>query len=123
MRSLAQRSATAAKDIKTLIEVSGDKVKVGMGQVQRAGITMKEVVSSVQQVTAIMQDIATASHEQSIGVDQVNSAIAHLDQVTQRNAAMVEQAAEATGSLALDAIELGAAVSLFQFGPKRTIHQ
>ena len=117
VRSLAQRSATAAKDIKNLIDVSVGKVDIGMVQVKRAGTTMEQVVASVQQVTAIMQDIATASHEQSIGVDQVNAAIAHMDQVTQQNAAMVEQGAAATASLALEAVGLEDAVSLFKFGP------
>ena len=119
VRSLAQRSATAAKDIKNLIDVSVGKVGIGMVQVQRAGATMEQVVTAVQQVTAIMGDIATASHEQSIGVEQVNSAIAHLDQVTQQNAAMVEHGTEATSSLALEAVELGEAVSLFKFGVQR----
>jgi aerotaxis receptor len=77
---------------------------------------MGQVVTSVQQVTAIMQEISTASREQSIGVDQVNSAIAHMDQVTQQNAALVEQAAAATASLALEAEGLSQAVSLFKFG-------
>jgi aerotaxis receptor len=116
VRNLAQRSATAAKDIKNLIDVSVGKVSAGMVQVDRAGATMKEVVSSVQQVTAIMREISIASHEQSIGVDQVNSAIAHMDQVTQQNAALVEEAAAATASLALEAGGLTQAVSLFKFG-------
>ena len=119
VRNLAQRSAAAAKDIKNLIDESVGKVGIGMVQVQRAGATMEQVVASVRQVTAIMQDIATASHEQSIGVDQVNAAIAHMDQVTQQNAAMAEEGAEATASLALEAVDLGKAVSLFKFGPAR----
>ncbi|HEX5342965.1 MAG TPA: methyl-accepting chemotaxis protein [Duganella sp.] len=120
VRNLAQRSATAAKDIKNLIDVSVGKVSAGMVQVDRAGATMKEVVASVQQVTAIMKEISVASHEQSIGVDQVNSAIAHMDQVTQQNAALVEEAAAATASLALEAGGLTQAVSLFKFGPARS---
>jgi aerotaxis receptor len=119
VRNLAQRSATAAKDIKNLIDVSVGKVSAGMAQVDRAGATMKEVVASVQQVTAIMHEISVASHEQSIGVDQVNSAIAHMDQVTQQNAALVEEAAAATASLAIEAGGLTQAVSLFKFGPSR----
>jgi aerotaxis receptor len=119
VRNLAQRSATAAKDIKNLIDVSVGKVSAGMVQVDRAGATMKQVVASVQQVTAIMREISVASHEQSIGVDQVNSAIAHMDQVTQQNAALVEEAAAATASLALEAGGLTQAVSLFKFGPAR----
>ncbi|MET0320957.1 MAG: methyl-accepting chemotaxis protein, partial [Duganella sp.] len=120
VRNLAQRSATAAKDIKNLIDVSVGKVSAGMVQVDRAGATMKQVVASVQQVTAIMREISIASHEQSIGVDQVNSAIAHMDQVTQQNAALVEEAAAATASLALEAGGLTQAVSLFKFGPARS---
>ena len=119
VRNLAQRSATAAKDIKNLIDVSVGKVSAGMAQVDRAGATMKEVVASVQQVTAIMHEISVASHEQSLGVDQVNSAIAHMDQVTQQNAALVEEAAAATASLANEAGGLTQAVSLFKFGPAR----
>jgi aerotaxis receptor len=86
---------------------------------------MKEVVASVQQVTAIMQEISVASHEQSIGVDQVNSAIAHMDQVTQQNAALVEEAAAATASLALEAGGLTQAVSLFKLALRalRARHQ
>ena len=119
VRNLAQRSATAAKDIKHLIDVSVGKVSAGMAQVDRAGATMKEVVASVQQVTAIMKEISVASHEQSLGVDQVNSAIAHMDQVTQQNAQLVEEAAAATASLALEAGGLTQAVSLFKFGASR----
>jgi len=120
VRNLAQRSATAAKDIKNLINVSVGKVSAGMVQVDRAGATMKEVVASVQQVTAIMEEISVASREQSIGVDQVNAAIAHMDQVTQQNAALVEEAAAATASLALEAGGLTQAVSLFKFGSTST---
>ncbi|HEU4844394.1 MAG TPA: methyl-accepting chemotaxis protein [Burkholderiaceae bacterium] len=116
VRNLAQRSATAAKDIKNLIDMSVGKVSAGMVQVNRAGSTMEQVVKSVQQVTAIMQDISIASREQSIGVDQVNAAIAHLDQVTQQNAALVEEAAAAAASLAQEATGLTQAVSLFNFG-------
>jgi len=119
VRNLAQRSATAAKDIKHLIEVSVGKVSVGMKQVSNAGATMDQVVQAVRQVTAIMDEISTASREQSIGVDQVNSAIAHMDQVTQQNAALVEEAAAASSSLANEALHLCQAVSLFRFGPVR----
>ncbi|GJJ02458.1 aerotaxis receptor [Duganella rhizosphaerae] len=121
VRNLAQRSATAAKDIKNLINVSVGKVSDGMVQVDRAGATMKEVVASVQQVTSIMEEITVASREQSIGVDQVNAAIAHMDQVTQQNAALVEEAAAATASLALEAGGLTQAVSLFKFGSTRKV--
>ena len=116
VRSLAQRSATAAKDIKDLINVSVGKVSAGMNQVHRAGATMEQVVSSVQQVTAIMEEISQASREQSDGVDQVNQAISHMDQVTQQNAGLVEEAAAATVSLAEEAGSLTQAVSLFNVG-------
>jgi aerotaxis receptor len=116
VRNLAQRSSMAAKDIKQLIHVSVGKVGVGMERANRAGDTMEQVVSAVQQVTAIMREISTASREQSIGVDQVNQAIAHMDQVTQQNAALVEEAAAAAASLANEAGDLKQAVSLFKFG-------
>ena len=116
VRNLAQRSSVAAKDIKQLIEISVGKVGAGMQQVNRAGATMEQVVSSVKQVTAIMQEISIASREQSIGVDQVNQAIAHMDQVTQQNAALVEEAAAAATRLAEEAASLSQAVSLFNFG-------
>ncbi|MRV70934.1 PAS domain S-box protein [Duganella sp. FT92W] len=116
VRSLAQRSSMAAKDIKQLIDVSVGKVSVGMERANRAGDTMEQVVSAVQQVTSIMREISIASREQSIGVDQVNQAIAHMDQVTQQNAALVEEAAAAAASLANEAGGLKQAVSLFKFG-------
>jgi aerotaxis receptor len=116
VRNLAQRSSMAAKDIKQLIDVSVSKVSVGMERANRAGDTMEQVVGAVQQVTSIMREISVASREQSIGVDQVNQAIAHMDQVTQQNAALVEQAAAAAASLANEADGLKQAVSLFKFG-------
>ena len=126
VRNLAQRSSLAAKDIKQLIEISVGKVGAGMVQVNRAGTTMEQVVSSVQQVTAIMQEISIASREQSIGVDQVNQAIAHMDQVTQQNAVLVEEAAAAATRLSEEAASLSQAVSLFNFGkmptPRRVAH-
>ena len=119
VRHLAQRSSLAAKDIKHLIEVSVEKVDSGMAQANLAGATMTQVVGSVQKVTDIMQDIAVASREQSIGVDQVNQAITHMDHVTQQNAALVEQAAAAATSLADEANGLSKAMSVFQFGRTR----
>ncbi len=119
VRSLAQRSALAAKDIKGLIDMSVSKVDAGMTQVNRAGATMEQVVGSVKQVAVIMEEIALASREQSIGVEQVNQAIGHMDQVTQQNAALVEQAAAAATSLAEEAGSLTRAVSLFKFGKAR----
>src|SRR5471032_2572992 len=121
VRNLAQRSASAAKDIKQLIDASVGKVSAGMVKARSAGDTMEQVVGSARQVTLIMQEISTASREQSIGVDQVNAAIAHMDQVTQQNAALVEEAAAATASLANEAGGLTQAVSLFKFGSSRKV--
>jgi aerotaxis receptor len=119
VRSLAQRSSAAAKDIKHLIEVSVGKVSTGMERAQRAGATMEQVVGSVRQVTTIMHEISTASREQSLGVDQVNQAVNHMDQVTQQNAALVEEAAAAALSLADEAGHLHDAFSLFKFERRR----
>jgi len=121
VRALAQRSSAAARDIKQLIDVSAGKVGAGLSQVHLAGSTMEQVVRSVQQVTAIMGRIAQASREQSLGLDQVNLAIEHMDAVTQQNAALVEQAATAADSLAGEAGHLTQAVSLFQFGRPPTM--
>jgi len=120
VRNLAQRSSAAAKDIKQLIEISVAKVSTGMERAQRAGATMDQVVNSVKQVTTIMHEISTASREQSIGVDQVNQAVNHMDQVTQQNAGLVEEAAAAAVSLADEAGHLRDAFSLFKF--ERTRH-
>jgi methyl-accepting chemotaxis protein len=99
VRSLAQRSAAAAKEIKSLIDDTVSKVSDGSALVKQAGSTMGELVDSVQRVTAILSDIAAASREQSSGIDQVNKAITQMDEVTQQNAALVEEAAAAAGSL------------------------
>jgi len=120
VRNLAQRSSAAAKDIKQLIEISVAKVSTGMERAQRAGATMDQVVNSVKQVTTIMHEISTASREQSIGVDQVNQAVNHMDLVTQQNAGLVEEAAAAAVSLADEAGHLRDAFSLFKF--ERTRH-
>lgn len=99
VRNLAQRSASAAKEIKELISDSVKKTAEGTAQVEQAGKTMTEIVSSVQRVTDIMGEITAASVEQSSGIDQVNQAVTSMDQVTQQNAALVEQAAAAAESL------------------------
>jgi aerotaxis receptor len=116
VRHLAQRSSLAAKDIKDLIGASVVKVDAGLIQVSRAGTTMHEMVGAVGQVTTIMQEITQASHEQSIGINQLNEAIARMDEVTRQNAALVEQAAAAAESLAGEANGLIQAVSVFNFG-------
>lgn len=116
VRSLAQRSAAAAKEIKTLIGDSVDKVEVGAKLVDEAGDTMDEIVNAVKSVTDIMAEIATASEEQSAGIDQVSQAITQMDEVTQQNAALVEQAAAAAESLEEQASNLSVSVSIFNTG-------
>jgi methyl-accepting chemotaxis protein len=114
VRSLAQRSASAAKEIKTLIGDSVDCVQVGSAQVNSAGETMEAIVGSISRVNRIMSEIAEASGEQSIGIEQVGRAVQQMDEVTQQNAALVEQAAAASGSLEDQAKELARSVSMFR---------
>ncbi len=114
VRNLAQRSAGAAKEIKTLIEDSVGKVDAGSRLVDEAGKTMDEIVTSVKRVTDIMSEIAAASQEQSAGIEQVNQAVAQMDEVTQQNAALVEEAAAAAESLQDQAAKLAEAVSVFR---------
>ena len=113
VRSLAQRSAAAAREIKGLIADSVDKVESGNKQVDQAGRTMAEVVNSIQRVAKIMGDIAEASREQSAGIEQVSLAVSQMDEVTQQNAALVEEAAAAAESLEEQAQSLVQAVSVF----------
>ncbi|WP_099207251.1 methyl-accepting chemotaxis protein [Xanthomonas citri] len=114
VRTLAQRSASAAKEIKGLIEESVGKVAEGSQLVHQAGGTMGEIVASVQRVTDIMSEIAAASEEQSSGIEQVNQAITQMDEATQQNAALVEEATAAARSLEEQTGELNAAVALFK---------
>jgi methyl-accepting chemotaxis protein len=114
VRNLAQRSATAAKEIKVLISDSVEKVDAGSQLVQEAGTTMEEIVVSVKRVTDIMEEITSASGEQEAGIEQVNQAIAGMDTVTQQNAALVEEAAAATESLRNQAGNLAHTVSIFK---------
>lgn len=114
VRSLAQRSATAAKEIKMLIDDSVSKVGAGSKLVSDAGSTMADVVASVKRVTTIVSEITLASREQSSGIEQVNLAISQMDQVTQQNAALVEQAAAAASSLEDQAGKLERTVSVFK---------
>jgi len=116
VRSLAQRSASAAREIKTLIDDSVEKVEAGSKLVEQAGSTMDEVVSSIKQVHDIMSEITAASQEQSDGIEQVNQAVSQMDQVTQQNAALVEEAAAAAESLQDQAANLVEAVSVFKTG-------
>ncbi|MFT4192806.1 MAG: methyl-accepting chemotaxis protein [Comamonas sp.] len=114
VRALAQKSAQAAREIKTLIATSTAQVEHGTADVESAGVTMREIVESVGRVTHIMREIAQASTEQSEGIEQVNSAIADMDQATQQNAALVEQAAAAASSLQEQADQLAEAVAVFK---------
>ncbi|WNV05453.1 methyl-accepting chemotaxis protein [Candidatus Methylospira mobilis] len=114
VRSLAQRSAEAAKEIKQLISDSVEKVESGHRQVEDAGHTMNEIVTSVRRVTDIMSEISAASAEQSSGIDQINLAISQMDAVTQQNAALVEEAAGAAETLEHQARNLRNLVSVFQ---------
>jgi methyl-accepting chemotaxis protein len=114
VRSLAGRSADAAKEIKTLINTSVERVELGTTLVDQAGETMLEVVSSIRRVTDIMGEISAASVEQSAGVSQIGEAVTQMDTVTQQNAALVEQMAAAASSLKAQAQELVEVVSIFQ---------
>jgi len=116
VRSLAQRSAEAAKEIKALIGTSVERVEQGTALVARAGTTMEEIVSSIKRVTEIMGEITTASSEQSNGVSQVGESVTQMDQVTQQNAALVEESAAAAESLKHQARQLVQAVSVFSLG-------
>lgn len=114
VRSLAQRSATAAKEIKALIDDSVEKVSNGSTLAEQAGRTMGEMVASVQRVTEIMAEISAASQEQASGIEQVNQTIAQMDETTQQNAALVEEASAAARSMEEQAGQLSDAVSAFR---------
>lgn len=118
VRTLAQRSATAAKEIKALISSSVQRVEVGSQLVAKAGDTMQEIVGSVQQVRGTIGDITVVTGEQSDGIGQVNTALSLLDQMTQQNAALVEQSAAAASSLQEQAQKLSALVSTFQLSSR-----
>ncbi|MBB3212336.1 methyl-accepting chemotaxis protein [Herbaspirillum sp. Sphag1AN] len=113
VRTLAQRSANAAKEIKELIEDSVSRVNVGTELVERAGGTMQQIVSSVKHVADVVAEISAATQEQSTGIEEVNRAINQMDQVTQQNAALVEQAAAAAASMQEQAAQLAQLVSVF----------
>ena len=114
VRSLAGRSAEAAKEIKQLINASVERVAQGSAQVDQAGVTMTEVVSSIRRVTDIMGEISAASSEQSLGVAQVGEAVTQMDQATQQNAALVEEMAAAANSLRMQSHELVQVVAVFK---------
>ena len=121
VRNLAHRSAAAAKEIKGLISDSVERVETGVVFVDQAGATMNEIMASVRNVTDIMAEITVASNEQSIGIDQVNQAVNDMDGVTQRNAALVEEAAAAAESLKGDVLQLERAASVFKLGNGRDV--
>ncbi len=116
VRTLAQRSAQAAKEIKTLIGQSVEKVDAGSKLVNDAGTTMQEIVAQVQRVNDLVGEISSASHEQTQGIEQVGHAVSQLDQVTQQNAALVEESAAAAESMKHQALNLSEAVAVFNVG-------
>jgi methyl-accepting chemotaxis protein len=116
VRSLAGRSAEAAKEIKSLINASVERVEQGTNLVDRAGVTMTEVVDAIRRVTDIMGEISSASNEQALGVSEVGEAITQMDQSTQQNAALVEEMAAAASSLTNQAQELVQVVAVFKLG-------
>src|SRR5450830_925713 len=127
VRSLAQRSAEAAKEIKALISASVERVEQGTQLVDQAGVTMSEIVASIQRVTDLMGEISSAASEQNAGVSQVGQAVMQMDQVTQQNASLVEQSAAAAESLKAQALQLVLAVSVFRLAhdahaPQRAVH-
>ncbi len=121
VRNLAQRSASAAKEIKALIDDSVQQVDQGSKLVDDAGQTMGEIVNSVKRVADIMSEITAASQEQSAGIEQVNQAIGQMDEMTQQNAALVEQAAAAADSMQGQATELAQAVSVFKLNHETSV--
>ena len=116
VRSLAQRSAQAAREIKTIIEASVEKVEAGSRLVGAAGSSMEEIVKQVQRVTDLISEISTSAVEQTIGIEQINSSVSRIDQVTQQNAAMVEESAAAAQNLKEQADHLASVVSRFRVG-------
>jgi len=114
VRNLAHRSASAAKDIKLLIEASVQNVDAGSELVSQTGSTMEEIVASIRRVTDIMAEISAAGREQEMGIGQINQAVAEMDTVTQQNAALVEEAAAASAAMQDQAAELAAMVSIFK---------
>jgi methyl-accepting chemotaxis protein-1 (serine sensor receptor) len=121
VRTLAQRSAQAAKEIKALIDDSGERVSAGSQLVNEAGSTMAEIVSAVTRVTDIMGEIASASDEQSRGIDQVGLAVAEMDRVTQQNSSLVEESAAAAAALEDQAARLNEAVAVFKINRSRAV--
>jgi methyl-accepting chemotaxis protein len=114
VRTLAQRSAQAAREIKTLITQTMDRVEAGAQSVNLAGETMRDIVDSVERVTRIMADITRSTQEQSLSIGEIGQAISNLDQMTQQNAALVEESAAAASSLSDQAKGLSQVIAAFQ---------
>lgn len=123
VRNLAQRSSSAAKEIKTLIDDSVSKIDAGSKLVEEAGSTMEQIVVSVKRVSDVVEEISTASKEQSMGIEEVNRAIALMDEVTQQNAALVEEAQDAVQTLQNQAENLNHAVGVFKLEKSRDLYQ
>ena len=121
VRTLAQRSANAAKDIKGLISDSVAKVESGNSLVNQSGDTMREIVTAIQRVNDIMSEIASASAEQASGIDEINKAVVQMDEMTQQNAALVEEAAAAAESMSSQASQLISRVNFFELGQEASI--
>ncbi|MCS5559108.1 MAG: methyl-accepting chemotaxis protein, partial [Oceanospirillaceae bacterium] len=119
VRTLAQRSAEAAKDIKALISASVDKIGDGNVLVNKSGETMANIVTAIKRVNDIMSEIAAASSEQATGIQEVSNAVVQMDEMTQQNAALVEQAAAAADSMRQQSGELAQRVSVFKVGSNR----
>jgi methyl-accepting chemotaxis protein len=119
VRNLAQRSASAAKEIKDLINRSVERVESGNQLADQAGLAMNEIQNSVRRITAIMSEIATASAEQGAGIEQINQAVTQMDDMTQQNAALVEETAAASSSLEEQASSLVKAMSIFVLGNEK----
>ncbi len=114
VRALAQRSATAAKEVKALVSTSTQRVEIGVAQVHDAGEAIGGIATKVAKVNALMNEITAASNEQSVGIGQVGDAVSQLDQVTQQNAALVEESAAAAESLKQQADRLASTMSFFK---------
>lgn len=123
VRSLAQRSAQAAREIEGLIKESVERVRTGSDMANKAGNTMEQIVSSVTNVSGIMSDISCASEEQSRGIDQIGQAVAELDATTQQNAALVQESSAASSSLEQQAAQLARLVSTFKLGSEAVVQK
>jgi len=131
VRALAQRSADAAKDVKSRITASSEQVDVGVGLVSETGAALQRIIASIAEINGLVADIATSAEQQASGLQQVNTAVAEMDGVTQQNAAMVEEATAASRSLAAEADQLATQLGRFQLGnmeraaapPANRVHQ